>query len=84
MKVCLPIKCTYIFIQSYRINDAQRTKKAHIQYAGSADLDQAAQFLRFPLTESMAIVVYVDEQKMTRSDCMDALADLDLRHSHMA
>ena len=31
-----------------------------------------------PLTESMDTVVYVDEQRMLRSDCIDAHADLDL------
>ena len=45
---------------------------------------QADQGLRCPLTESMDIVVYVDEQRMSRSDSTDAHAHLDLRCSHMA
>ena len=32
---------------------------------------------------SMAAVVYDDEQRMLRSDCTEALADLDIRCSHM-
>ena len=35
--------------------------------------------LRRPLTESVATVVYVDEQKMPTLNCTDAHADLDLR-----
>ena len=44
---------------------------------------QAGLVLRCPLTESMDTVVYVDEQRMSRSDCMDAHAELDLRYSHV-
>ena len=42
---------------------------------------QADQGLRCPLTESMATqiyVVYVDEQKIARLDCIDTHNDLDL------
>ena len=39
------------------------------------------QGLRCPLTESMDTVVYVDEQRMHRSDCMVAHADLEFRCS---
>ena len=44
-----------------------------------ADLD-----LRCPLTdsESIDIVVYVNEQRMSRSECTDAHAHLDIRCSH--
>ena len=35
------------------------------------------------LTESMETVVYGYEEKMLRSDYIDAKADLDLRCSHM-
>ena len=38
---------------------------------------QAGQGLHCPLTESMDTVVYVDEQRMLRSGCIDAHADLD-------
>ena len=40
-----------------------------MQFADSAGPDQG---LRCPLTELMDTVVYVDEQGMLRSDCMDA------------
>ena len=43
---------------------------------------QADQSLHFPLTESMDIVSYVDEQITSRSDCTDVHAHLDLRCSH--
>ena len=39
---------------------------------------QADQGLRCPLTESINTVVYVDEQRMLRSDYTDAHTDLDL------
>ena len=51
-------------------------------FADNAGPDQPAHTdlgLRCPLTESMATVVYVDEQKMPRSDCTDAHSHLDLR-----
>ena len=38
---------------------------------------QAHQGLRCPLTESMGTIVYVDRQKMHRSECTHAHADLD-------
>ena len=40
---------------------------------------QPDQGLRCPLTESMDAFVYVDKQRMSRLDCMDAHAHLDLR-----
>ena len=45
----------------------------------ACDYAQADQGLRCPHTESMDTVVYVDEQRMIRSDFTDADADLDLR-----
>ena len=36
------------------------------------------------LTDSMDTVVHVDEQRMSRSDCMNEHADLDLSCLHMA
>ena len=45
---------------------------------------QADLGLGCPLIESMGTVVYVDEKRMSRSDCTDAHADLDLRCLHMA
>ena len=45
---------------------------------------QADLGLRCPLTESMDIVVYVDKQRMSRPDCTDTHANLDLRCSIMA
>ena len=39
---------------------------------------QADQGLCYPLTESMGTVIYIHEQRMLRSDCMDVHADLDL------
>ena len=40
--------------------------------------------LNCPFTESMDIVEYVDEQRMSRLDCMDAHANLDFRCLYMA
>ena len=45
---------------------------------------QADQGLHCPLTESVDTVVYVDKQRLSRSDCMDAHTPLDLCCSHMA
>ena len=42
----------------------------------------ADQGLRCLLTESMAIIVYIDEQRMSRLDCSDAHIHLDHRCSH--
>ena len=39
---------------------------------------KADQGLRYPLTESVDTMVYVDKQKMSRLDCKDVHADLDL------
>ena len=44
---------------------------------------QTDQGLRCPLTESMD-TVYVDEQRMCRSDCSDAHAHLDIRCLHLS
>ena len=44
---------------------------------------QADQGLRCPLTESMDIVVHVDEQRIYRSDCTDVHAHQDLSCSDM-
>ena len=43
---------------------------------------QADLGLHCPLKESMDTVVYDDEQRMPRSDCMDAHVDLDLPCLH--
>ena len=54
---------------------------AFIQFAykaGPEKLAQADLNLRCPLTESMDSVVYVDEQKHSRSDCINAHAHLDI------
>ena len=59
--------------------DAKRTKKELMQFADNAGPDQG---LRYPLTES--IVVYVDEQKMPRTDCNVMQAYLDLRCPRIA
>ena len=60
-----------------------------MQFADSAGPDPCAfvqtdQGLYCPLTESLNIVVYVDEQRMSRSDCTGAHAHLDCRCSIMA
>ena len=43
---------------------------------GKWSIAQADLGLRCPLTESMAIVVYVDELRKSRSDCTDARAHI--------
>ena len=48
-----------------------------MQFADNTDPDQP-RYLHYPLTESMDTVEYVAEDKMLRSDCKDAQADLDL------
>ena len=53
--------------------NAQRTERPIMNFADTAGQDQ--------LTEAMDTVVYVFEQRMSRSDCMDAHTDLDLRCS---
>ena len=45
---------------------------------------QADLGVRCPLTESVDTVVYVNEQRISRSDCTDAHADLDRCSSHIA
>ena len=44
---------------------------------------QADLGLHFQLTESMDTVVYVDKQRVSRPDCMDVHAHLNLRCLHM-
>ena len=69
--------------------DAQHTKRALMQFAVSEGPDQPAHLCRLirafvPLTESINIVVYVDEQRMLGSHCTDVHAEfLDLRCSQM-
>ena len=46
-----------------------------MQLAGNAGPDQPVHMCR--LTESMDAKVYVDEQRLRRSDCSDEYADLD-------
>ena len=58
--------------------DVQRTHL--MQFADNAGIDQPAH-LRCSPTESMNIVVHVDEQRMHRSDCAGSHTDLDLRCS---
>ena len=60
--------------------DAQCTKGALIKFADIARPDQPAdQDLCSRLTKSVDTVVYVDEQRMLRSNCTDVHAYLDLR-----
>ena len=68
---------------------AQRTKMALLQFADNAGPDQlhiciADQGLHCPHTESMDTVVYVEEERMSRSDCTDVHAHLDLPCLYMA
>ena len=56
-----------------------RTTQALISLSFRADWSG----LRCPLIESMNTVVYVDEQRMSGSDCTDAHAHLALRCSHV-
>ena len=53
------------------IYDAQHTKRALMQFTDNAGPD-----LGCSLTESMDTVVFVDEQRMPRSDCMFVHAEL--------
>ena len=45
--------------------------------------NEGDQGLRCPLSESMGDVVYVNKQRMLRSDCMNAHADLDVHCPQM-
>ena len=60
---------------SQKTYDALHKKRALIQFVDNAGPDQPAHQadlgLHCPLTESMDTVVYVDEQRMSRSDCTD-------------
>ena len=56
-----------------------RTTQDKFSVFAQADLG-----LRYPLTESMDTLIYVDEQRMPRSDCINAHYDLGLQCSHMA
>ena len=53
-----------------KTNNAQHMKIALMQFEDSAFM-QADLGLRFLLTESADIVVYVNEQRMSMSDCTD-------------
>ena len=70
-------------------NDAERMKKGPYTICvrrrsrSACAIAQADQDLHCPLTKSMDSVVYVDEQRMIRSDCTDTHADLDYRCLHM-
>ena len=55
-------------------------KTALVQPVDNAGPDQPAH-MHCPLSESMATIVYVEKQRMLRSDCMDVHADLDLHNS---
>ena len=60
-----------------------------MQFADNVDPDQSAfvqaeQGHSCPLTELMNNVASVDEKRMSRSDCRDAHAHLDLRCLRMA
>ena len=70
--ICNPQKGTYA------VCEQRRPKSACTAFV------QADQGLRCSLTESMDTVIDVDEQRMLRSDCMGARADLGLRCSLMA
>ena len=55
-----------------------------MQFADNTGPDQPAYSYRSLLTELMDTVVYVDEKRMSISDCMNAHAHLGLRCSHVA
>ena len=50
-----------------------------MQFLDNAGPDQPVH----PLTESMDTIVYVNEQRILRSDCMDVYTDLNLQCSHI-
>ena len=65
-------------------HDAEHTKRAHVQLADNLGLEQPTNVfaqadldLYCLLTESAAIVEYVNRQIMPRLDCTDAHGDLD-------
>ena len=61
-------RCTDI-----RYNCAQRMKRALMQFADSAGQDQQADLgLHCPLRESMDTVIYLYEQRLSRSDCIES------------
>ena len=56
-----------------------------MQFADNVGPGQPAYLgLCCPLTESMDTVIYVYEQRMSRSDCTDVHAHLDFHCSHVA
>ena len=63
--------------QSYAVDNCGQNRSRML--FAQADVD-----LRCPLTESADTVVYIEEQRMSGSDCTDAHARLDLCCSHMA
>ena len=73
----------YFFYHLHKY-DAQSTKSVLKRFADSVDPDQPARELRCPLTESMDPVVFVDEERMSRSDCRNTHARLGFRCSYMA
>ena len=70
-------------------DDAQCSKIGPYSICGqrwprlTCEFAQADQCFICPCAESMDIIVYVDVQRMHKSDCMDAQADLNLRCSRM-
>ena len=71
-----------------KLYDAKRMERTHAICGQrrpwlACAFTQANQGLHCPLSESMDIVVYVDEQRMSRSNCTDAHAHTDLRCWHM-
>ena len=61
------------------IYDAQYKKRALMQYADNAGPGQPERMIRDfvpAFADSINIVVYVDEQRMSRPDCTDAHAHL--------
>ena len=62
--------CRYTDI---RYNCAQRMKRALMQFADSAGQDQQADLgLHCSLRESMDTVIYLYEQRLSRSDCIES------------
>ena len=75
------IRCTTRKICSWHVHYAisgQRRPRSACAYA------QADRGLHCPLTELMDIVVYVDEERMSRPDCTDTHVHLGLCCLHMA
>ena len=63
----------YQTLPDIRYNCAQRMKRALMQFADSAGQDQQADLgLHCPLRESMDTVIYLYEQRLSRSDCIES------------